>query len=155
MALAARLADADFGPKKGGGGIGFPVAPSGANQLPGFEALHKAAKDAFQHRLILAFPWVEDRLLAEASTVRRATTALVHLVRDTETLYRGFKERGGFLDFSDLEICTLRLLQKLGDRARGIFRESRANTGRLIHNFSNCIGILSFIPCDRIDRRKF
>jgi ATP-dependent helicase/nuclease subunit A len=124
MALAARLTAADFGPKKGGGWIGFPVAPSGANQLPGFEALHKAAKEAFQHRLILAFPWVEDRLLSEALMVGQATAVLAHLVRDAEALYRGFKERAGFLDFSDLETCTLRLLRVLGDRARGIFRES-------------------------------
>ena len=124
MALAARLAAAGSGPKTGGSGIGFPVAPPGANQLPGFEALHKAAKDAFQHRLILAFPWVEDRLLSEALMVGQATAVLVHLVRDAEALYRGFKERAGFLDFSDLETCTLRLLRVLGDRARGIFRES-------------------------------
>jgi ATP-dependent helicase/nuclease subunit A len=123
LALAARLADAGFGPKKGGGGIGFPVAPLGANDLPGFEVLHKAAKESFRHRLVLAFPWIEDRLLSEASVVGHATAVLVRLVRDTEMLYRGFKERGGFLDFSDLEIRTLHLLQTLGDRAAGIFRE--------------------------------
>jgi ATP-dependent helicase/nuclease subunit A len=123
-ALAARLADAGFGPKKKGGGIEFPNAPRGANALPGFEVLHKAAKGAFQHRLILAFPWVEDRLLSEATAVGQATAALVQLVRDTESVYRGFKERGGFLDFSDLETRTLGLLKVLGDRALGIFRES-------------------------------
>lgn len=122
-ALATRLWNADFGPKKGGGGIGFPVAPSGANQLPGFEALHKAAKEAFRNRLILAFPWIEERLLSEASVVGQATAVLVGLVRDAEALYRGFKDRGGFLDFSDLETWTLRLLHALGDRARGIFQE--------------------------------
>lgn len=121
--LVARLAAKGFGPKKDGGGIGFPSAPRGANDLPGFETLHKAAKAALQHRLVLAFPWVEDRFLAEASAVGQATAALVRLVRDSETLYRGFKDRGGFLDFSDLETRTLRLLRVLGDRAGGIFRE--------------------------------
>ncbi len=146
-ALAARLADADFGPKKGGGGIGFPVAPSGANALPGFEALHKAAKEALQHRLILAFPWVEDRLLSEASAVGQATAALVHLVRDTDELYRGFKERGGFLDFSDLETCTLRLLQALGDRVRGIFRESLVDEFQDVNRLQEDI-LSRLVPAD-------
>ena len=121
--LEARLAGAGFAPKKGGRGIGFPNAPTGANQLPGFELLHKAAQEALRHPLILAFPWVEEELLSEALAVSQATVAMVHLVRDTDLLYRAFKDRGGFLDFSDLETRTLALLKVLGERARGIFRE--------------------------------
>jgi ATP-dependent helicase/nuclease subunit A len=124
-ALLAQLKSGGFVKKGGKPGIGFPNAPNGAKDLPGFETLHDAArKKAFGHPLILAFPWSEDRLLAEAAAVREATEVLVGLVRKTEEYYSGFKDRGGFLDFSDLEFHTLRLLRDLGDRALGIFRES-------------------------------
>lgn len=122
--LLGQLAAGGFVKESGTLPIAFPAAPRGANDLPGFKALHDAAKKAFDHALIRAFPWSEEQLLAEATVGREATEVLVRLVRESGEIYGSFKARGGFLDFSDLEIQTLLLLHKLGDRARAAFHES-------------------------------
>jgi len=94
--------------------IKFPSAPRGANKLPGFHGLHEQAKRFFERPPVRSLPWNEIRLLGEDREQLESLGVLVGLVRRTDELYSQFKQRGGWLDFSDLEIHTARLLRTHG-----------------------------------------
>ncbi len=105
--------------------ISPPDAPRGAGSLPGFKLLHDAAKQAFLRPSIRALPWILEELVQEETDGRRYLEVLVKLVREVDEEYRHYKARGGFLDFSDLEIGAARLLRESG-RTLGLedrFRE--------------------------------
>ncbi len=145
--LQSRLEEGGFGRKAGGIDIDFPRAPNGANAIPGFQLLYGAAKRAFDEPLVRAIPWDPIRLLDEGRKVRAATGALVQLVRDVEDHYEAFKRRGGFLDFADLEIRTLELLRKLGDRALGIYRESLVDEFQDVNRLQEAI-LARLVPAE-------
>jgi ATP-dependent helicase/nuclease subunit A len=99
----------------GGFQLSFPRAPSGANAIPGFKDLHDQAKKILNGPGIRRMSADPESLLEEDRALRENLSILVQLVRQMDGYYAQYKIRNGLLDFSDLEIETVRLLEGHGE----------------------------------------
>ncbi|MCA9726873.1 MAG: UvrD-helicase domain-containing protein [Candidatus Eisenbacteria bacterium] len=100
----ALLADGGQGPFQ------FPKAPTGAAKNPIFKTSHDKAKGILRGPLLGRLFDPAADLLAEDRHLIGSMRVLVDLVREMSTIYERYKERGGYLDYSDLEVRASRLL---------------------------------------------
>lgn len=109
--VSARLQQAGVLRDKGGRlALNVARAPKGANAIPHYEAMRDAAKDLLATADLGALPLDPDQLLGDDARVVPSIRALGSLVQAVDDHYQAFKDRNGFLDFSDLEQRALVLL---------------------------------------------
>lgn len=97
----------------------FPTAPSGAVKNSIFKACHEEAKQILSRKRNKLVPRIfqqASKLIDEDRFLLSSLEVLVELVRETSQAYERYKERGGLLDYSDLEVRAARLLRDHGDQ---------------------------------------
>ncbi|MEZ4647464.1 MAG: UvrD-helicase domain-containing protein [Candidatus Eisenbacteria bacterium] len=83
--------------------------PTGGGKLPGVQALHDTAKELI-NAVVKQLGIDAADLIAEETRRRRSLHVLVSLVREMDSIYEAYKSRGGWLDYSDLEVHAARIL---------------------------------------------
>ncbi len=120
--------------------FGFPRAPSGTANVPGFKVLHDGARASLGRDPLLSLAQRDpESLLREDAEQRRSLVVLVDLVRDLDAAYGAFKRRHALLDFSDLELHTARVLRAGGEAYRGLYREVLVDEFQDVNGLQNDI----------------
>ncbi len=113
---AAGLADHDVSDKKRGLWFDPGSLPRGAKGASPWvdraaEALKDMLRSGSRSFWFRALPLRTSALVEETRQEQRSIAVLVAVARETQKGYQRFKDRQGFLDYSDLELCALRFLE--------------------------------------------
>ena len=98
--------------------IALPNLPSGTKERLG--KLRDVMSDAFKSPWIVEMPIDAERVLREESEASRYTFGLIDLAREVGAAYETAKSRTGRLDFEDLQIRALRVVEQCAATDRAI-----------------------------------